>query len=131
MISHSPNLMGGTTSPGPGGVQPSLQGVKVPDENLTPHQRQHREEQLATIMKMREMLFPEQKDPTTGPMDPIQGNAPGALCPTSSLPPISAPNQCGPVTMDWHKIQHPFMDGKNKVNSCSYNGLPLIYAFIF
>ncbi|XP_034111828.1 protein BCL9 homolog [Drosophila albomicans] len=37
----------------------SLQGVKVPDENLTPQQRQHREEQLAKIKKMNQFLFPE------------------------------------------------------------------------
>ncbi|KAM7341201.1 BCL9 domain-containing protein legless isoform 2-T2 [Cochliomyia hominivorax] len=38
---------------------PSLQGVKVPDENLTPQQRQHREEQLAKLKKMNQFLFPE------------------------------------------------------------------------
>jgi hypothetical protein len=107
--------MGGTTSPGPGGLQPSLQGVKVPDENLTPQQRQHREEQLAALTKMRQMLFPEQKDVTGGPMDPTQGNTPGSLCPTNNLPPVTTSNQCGPVTMDWHKLQHSFLDGKNKV----------------
>lgn len=41
-----------------GGI-PSLQGVKVPDENLTPQQRQHREEQLAKLKKMNQFLFPE------------------------------------------------------------------------
>lgn len=106
--------MGGTTSPGPGGVQPSLQGVKVPDENLTPQQRQHREEQLAALTKMRQMLFPEQKEAANPSMDPTQGAPPGSLCPTGNLPPVSAPNQCGP--MDWHKaMQHSFLDGKNKV----------------
>ncbi|XP_045507346.1 protein BCL9 homolog isoform X4 [Colias croceus] len=34
-------------------------GVKIPDENLTPQQRAHREEQLATIRKMQQILFPE------------------------------------------------------------------------
>ncbi|XP_075166859.1 protein BCL9 homolog [Haematobia irritans] len=38
---------------------PSLQGVKVPDENLTPQQRQHRLEQLAKLKKMNKFLFPE------------------------------------------------------------------------
>ena len=38
-------------------------GVKVPDENLTPQQRQHREEQLATLRKMQQMLFPEHHSP--------------------------------------------------------------------
>lgn len=37
----------------------SLQGIKVPDENLTPQQRQHREEQLAKLKKMNKFLFPE------------------------------------------------------------------------
>lgn len=41
------------------GSIPSLQGVKVPDENLTPQQRQHREEQLAKLKKMNQFLFPE------------------------------------------------------------------------
>lgn len=41
-------------------MEPSLQGVKVPDEDLTPQQRQHREEQLATLRKMQQMLFPEE-----------------------------------------------------------------------
>lgn len=40
----------------------SLQGVKVPDENLTPQQRQHREEQLAKIKKMNQFLFPEHEN---------------------------------------------------------------------
>ncbi|EDV90983.1 protein BCL9 homolog [Drosophila grimshawi] len=37
----------------------SLQGVKVPDENLTPQQRQHREEQMAKLKKINQILFPE------------------------------------------------------------------------
>jgi len=40
----------------------SLQGVKVPDENLTPQQRQHREEQLAKLKKMNQFLFPENEN---------------------------------------------------------------------
>lgn len=107
--------MGGTTSPGPGGVQPSLQGKKIPNENLTPQQLQHREEQLAVIAKMRQQLF-EQKDlAAAGAMDPTRG-PPGSLCPTS-LPSVNNPNQCGPGNMDWQKLQHTFMDGKNKVCS--------------
>lgn len=112
-IGHSPNLMGGTTSPGPGGVQPSLQGKKIPNENLTPQQLQHREEQLAVLAKMRQQLF-EQKDLAAGAMDPNRG-PPGSHCPTS-LPPESNPNQCGNASIDWQKLQHNFgMDGKNKV----------------
>ena len=33
--------------------------MKIPDENLTPQQRQHREEQLARLRNMQQMLFPE------------------------------------------------------------------------
>lgn len=55
-------LGGGKMPLGPGDMSnsvPSLQGVKVPDENLTPQQRQHREEQLAKLKKMNQFLFPE------------------------------------------------------------------------
>ncbi|XP_039437549.1 protein pygopus-like [Culex pipiens pallens] len=60
--------------------QPSLQGVKVPDENLTPQQRQHREQQLATIRQMQKMFFPEQRmmDPHGMGMRPqFRGGMPG------------------------------------------------------
>ncbi|CAG0894639.1 unnamed protein product [Darwinula stevensoni] len=54
----SPN----TSMMGPGPMQqPSLSSVKLPDEVLTPQQRQHREEQLATLRKVQQMLFPEQQ----------------------------------------------------------------------
>ncbi|GAB0091171.1 hypothetical protein DMENIID0001_059840 [Sergentomyia squamirostris] len=49
-----------------------IQGVKVPDENLTPQQRQHREEQLAQLRKMQIMLFPEQTD-ADGDVGPLLG----------------------------------------------------------
>jgi len=56
----------------------SLQGVKVPDENLTPQQRQHREEQLAKIKKMNQFLFPENdKLPNDSAMANIMMNLPG------------------------------------------------------
>lgn len=112
-MGHSPNLLGSTTSPGPGGLQPSLQGVKVPDENLTPQQRQHREVQLATIRKMQMILFPQQKEDPTGSLDALPGATSTSSCPPN-VPPVSLPNQC-PPTMDWHKLQHPFLDGKGKV----------------
>ncbi|XP_030379735.1 protein BCL9 homolog [Scaptodrosophila lebanonensis] len=54
----------------------SLQGVKVPDENLTPQQRQHREEQLAKIKKMNQFLFPEND---SGGQMPGAGNQLGKL----------------------------------------------------
>lgn len=45
--------------------QLTLTGTKVPTENLTPQQRQHRAEQLATLRKMQEMLFPENQASST------------------------------------------------------------------
>ncbi|KAI8116226.1 Protein BCL9 like protein [Lucilia cuprina] len=52
------SVCSGLSNDDSGGI-PSLQGVKVPDENLTPQQRQHREEQLAKLKKMNQFLFPE------------------------------------------------------------------------
>nr|XP_023011774.1 protein BCL9 homolog [Leptinotarsa decemlineata] len=81
-------------SPSLANVQPSLQGVKVPDENLTPQQRQHREEQLATIRKIQQMLLPEsQSIEGGGPSDP--NLPPGA--------PVAA-------QMEWQKLHHQFYD---------------------
>ncbi|GFS82580.1 protein BCL9 homolog [Nephila pilipes] len=62
---QNPNLTTMQLNQGSGGP---LTGVKVPDENLTPQQRQHREEQLAMIRKMQQLLFPEQQH-----MEPVQG----------------------------------------------------------
>jgi len=111
-MGHSPNLLGGTTSPGPGNLQPSLQGVKVPDENLTPRQRQHREVQLATLRKMQMMLFPGHKDESGNTLTDSQGTV---SCPPTNVPSIGIPNQC-PSSMDWHKLQHQFLDSKTKVS---------------
>lgn len=58
MVNSGPGSLG-STSPGLSGMTPSLQGVKVPDANLTPQQRQHREEQLAKLKEMNCLLFPE------------------------------------------------------------------------
>ncbi|XP_026824047.1 protein BCL9 homolog isoform X2 [Ooceraea biroi] len=111
-MGHSPNLLGGTTSPGPGNLQPSLQGVKVPDENLTPRQRQHREVQLATLRKMQMMLFPGHKDEAGNTLTDAQGTA--VSCPPTNVPPVGVPNQCNPTSLDWHKLQHQFLEGKPK-----------------
>lgn len=82
-------------SPSLSNVQPSLQGVKVPDENLTPQQRQHREEQLATIRKMQQMLFPENQS--------MEGGGP----PDQNMPQV-----------EWQKLQHQFYDDrKTKTDS--------------
>ncbi|KAL0108733.1 hypothetical protein PUN28_014104 [Cardiocondyla obscurior] len=123
-MGHSPNLLGGTTSPGPGGLQPSLQGVKVPDENLTPKQRQHREVQLATLRKMQMILFPGHKEDQSGNAltDATQGTT--VSCPPTNVPPVGVPNQCSP-SMDWHKLQHQFLDGKNKATVGNPGAVPL------
>lgn len=110
------SLLAGSTSPGPGGLQPSLQGVKVPDENLTPQQRQHRENQLATIRKMQILLFREQKDDPSGQLDPTQQGPPMGSGIPGNMPPVSTPGGQCPNNMDWHKLQHQFLDGKNKVS---------------
>ncbi|XP_061401607.1 protein BCL9 homolog [Musca vetustissima] len=59
---------------------PSLQGVKVPDENLTPQQRQHREEQLAKLKKMNKFLFPENEGNDFQP-PPMMNSGGGAVVP--------------------------------------------------
>lgn len=69
-------------------------GVKIPDENLTPQQRAHREEQLATIRKMQQMLFPESGGPNSN-----QGPGPGPG--DSNQPPndINPPNSTANMNM--------------------------------
>lgn len=68
----------------------SLQGVKVPDENLTPQQRQHREEQLAKLKKMNQFLFPENESGPAGsqlnklPNDAAMGNLMMNIAPTGA-----------------------------------------------
>lgn len=91
---QSPTSMGsmsmGAMSPNmAGSLKPSLQGVKVPDENLTPQQLQHREEQLAKIKQMNQIFFPE------------HGAPPGSMAGGIGVPggpnavPGTAPNDCG------------------------------------
>lgn len=63
----------------------SSAGVKIPDENLTPQQRAHREEQLATIRKMQQILFPESGS------NPNQSND-GSQAPSDINPPNSTAN---------------------------------------
>ncbi|XP_030025246.2 collagen alpha-1(I) chain isoform X3 [Manduca sexta] len=76
-------------SSGDQACQGGPKGVKIPDENLTPQQRAHREEQLATIRKMQQMLFPE-----SGGSNPGQG-------PDGSQPPndINPPNSTAGMNM--------------------------------
>lgn len=99
-VGHSPIMTNpSAASPSLASMQPSLQGVKVPDENLTPQQRQHREEQLATIRKMQQMLFPEHQGMIPGENPPEDGTQPG---PGSGGPPgslsQSGPGSVGPPT---------------------------------
>lgn len=96
--------------------------MKVPDENLTPQQRQHREEQLAMIRKMQQLLFPEQQQqqhmeaaqgvgPNMGPVPggmPPQGRfGPGEMCPHPGMDACFSPHQ--PCMSD-HDHSHPPSD---------------------
>ena len=47
----------------------SMAGARVPDENLTPEQLQRREEQLAQLQKIKQMLFPEKQGAGPGGFD--------------------------------------------------------------
>ncbi|XP_039968184.1 protein BCL9 homolog [Bactrocera tryoni] len=61
---------------------PSLQGIKVPDENLTPQQRQHREEQLAKLKQIDKFLSnPLQGAGQLGKLnsDGVPANIPGLM----------------------------------------------------
>uniref|UniRef100_A0A0A9Y5Q4 B-cell lymphoma 9 beta-catenin binding domain-containing protein n=1 Tax=Lygus hesperus TaxID=30085 RepID=A0A0A9Y5Q4_LYGHE len=92
-----------------------LAGVKVPDENLTPQQRQHREEQLATLRKMQQILFPEA----------LQSSEEGSHI----EPPISEHvdlNKTANNQNEWHKLQMPFYDDP-KTRKARNNGPPPSY----
>ncbi|XP_056646112.1 protein BCL9 homolog isoform X1 [Diorhabda sublineata] len=105
-------------SPSLANVQPSLQGVKVPDENLTPQQRQHREVQLATIRKMQQMLFPESQSidgvPSGGSAG--GGNGPGAgnNGPPDPTIPSGAAAPPGGGQSEWQKLHQFYDDPKRK-----------------
>lgn len=62
-------------------------GVQVPDENLTPQQRQHREEQQATLRKLQQMLFPENSNS-------------GGGGPQQQLPPVTSSSSVGGGPLD-------------------------------
>lgn len=79
------NLPLGAISPNlAGSMKPSLQGVKVPDENLTPQQLQHREEQLAKLKLLKCHFLPE-----LGPSNMPGG---GLGVPGGSVP--GTPSEC-------------------------------------
>nr|CAD7575113.1 unnamed protein product [Timema californicum] len=143
---HSPNI----AQTNPGGMltdmvgspsmnlQPSLTGVKVPDENLTPQQRQHREEQLATIRKMQQMLFPEHQSslPEGGTMCQQPEMLIHSMGPMMNMNPALGPNGGmmnqknlvmggmggpNPITptsvaaqIEWQKLQHQFYEDRKK-----------------
>ncbi|KAG8271329.1 hypothetical protein J6590_065221 [Homalodisca vitripennis] len=93
------------------GPHHSLAGVKVPDENLTPQQRQHREEQLATLRKMQQMLFPEHHSPGTGDntttdLDQVMPDAAELMMNHKNQPVVSQ--------ADWQKLQMQFYDERKK-----------------
>ncbi|XP_022256585.1 uncharacterized protein LOC106472278 isoform X2 [Limulus polyphemus] len=90
--------------------EPSLVGVKIPNENLTPQQRQHREEQLATIRKMQQLLFPDQNQYQAPPggMMPVGQNGfrlPERLSSSTDVPCL--PRGCG---IRDHPCTHPPSD---------------------
>ncbi|KAJ2940997.1 hypothetical protein O0L34_g13122 [Tuta absoluta] len=99
-------------------------GVKIPDENLTPQQRAHREEQLATIRKMQQMLFPESggPNPNQGPND---NQSPDINPPNSQanmhFPPMSGMGPNGPIGPG----NGPMVSMSNSMNSgpsCTMSG---------
>ncbi|XP_048513131.1 protein BCL9 homolog [Athalia rosae] len=96
----------------PGGMQPSLQGVKVPDENLTPQQRQHREEQLATIRKMQLLLFSNRKEDAESSLSSTQ---PQPFRPEAGISGPDSPLDNFSSDVDWDKLQSQLYEPKNKV----------------
>jgi len=106
-----PHHPGAEFGPGPGsesmfGPQPppgyalehqhmirNMGGARVPDENLTPEQRQRREEQLAQLQKIKQMLFPEKQGGgfEGGPPARYTGCPPGGMYrgpgPPDEMPP--------------------------------------------
>ncbi|XP_059622316.1 protein BCL9 homolog [Phlebotomus argentipes] len=94
-----------------------VQGVKVPDENLTPQQRQHREEQLAMLRRMQSVLFPEQSDndEAQGGLDEEKMRAMGCLpdflpCPTQQ-PAMAAPGGAyAKGGAEWTRLQHHYCE---------------------
>ncbi|KFM59870.1 Protein BCL9-like protein, partial [Stegodyphus mimosarum] len=115
----NPNLNAMQLNQGPGGPT-TLTGVKVPDENLTPQQRQHREEQLAMIRKMQQLLFPEQQQMEQGQnnMGPVLAGmpqqhgpqsrfGPGDMCVHPGMDVCFSPHQS---CMSDHEHAHPSSD---------------------
>lgn len=95
----------------------SLQGVKVPDENLTPQQLQHREEQLAKIKQMNQIFFGEQGGPN--PNIPNNLGVPGGM-PINHTAGMIGPQSGNPAQMMGMQQQmhnpynHPIQEGPNQ-----------------
>ncbi|XP_053618987.1 collagen alpha-1(I) chain-like isoform X2 [Plodia interpunctella] len=102
-------------------------GVKIPDENLTPQQRAHREEQLATIRKMQQMLFPESGN---NPNQPGDGNQQSQdLNPPNSagnmnmpFPPMSGMGPNGPMGSGPNGPMVSMSNSMNSGPSCTMAG---------
>ncbi|XP_074659835.1 uncharacterized protein LOC141912499 [Tubulanus polymorphus] len=88
----------------PMGVSPhNLSHTKVPNENLTPEQLQRREEHLASLRKIQQMLFPEQAGGDGQPMNVPMGSPGGGM---PGMPPGAMQHN---PNMQMHMLQHKMM----------------------
>ncbi|VVC89263.1 unnamed protein product [Leptidea sinapis] len=105
------------------GPKVSSVGVKIPDENLTPQQRAHREEQLATIRKMQQLLFPESGSNPNQSGDGSQQNQdinpPNSSASMMSFPPMSSH---GPIVSGPNGPMVSMPSGMNSGPSCTMAG---------
>ncbi|KAK3604620.1 hypothetical protein CHS0354_028977 [Potamilus streckersoni] len=96
---------------------------KVPNENLTPEQLQRREEQLANLRKIQQMLFPEQRQhgqqfPTGPGPGPIPGPGPGMM--PGDMPPgmyeqsMMASKRAMMMSQQAMTSQHNMMDSQRQ-----------------
>lgn len=102
-------------------------GVKIPDENLTPQQRAHREEQLATIRKMQQMLFPESGGSGQGPGEGSQQqndiNPPNSSANINMpFPPMSGMGPNGPMVSGPNGPMVSMSSSMNSGPSCTMSG---------
>ncbi|XP_059057991.1 collagen alpha-1(I) chain-like isoform X6 [Achroia grisella] len=108
--------------------QQGPKGVKIPDENLTPQQRAHREEQLATIRKMQQMLFPESgsganQGPGDGTQPPNEVNPPNSAGNMNMpFPPMSGMGPNGPMGSGPNGPMVSMPNSMNSGPSCSMAG---------
>ncbi|CAK1595440.1 unnamed protein product [Parnassius mnemosyne] len=103
-------------------------GVKIPDENLTPQQRAHREEQLATIRKMQQMLFPESGSnsgpgPGEGSQQSNEHNPPNSTANINMpFPPMSGMGPNGPMVSGPNGPMVSMSNSMNSGPSCTMSG---------